>query len=227
MSQEAAIRFELEEFNRNVPNDNLLQDLVAANEILKKTGKALTFRRYREVGKYAPSTIHERFGSWNTALEQAGLNIQDEKFITVGSLFDNLKLVWISKGKQPVFRDMKALPSKYSGSTYAARFGGWRNALAEFVSSIAEEHKTFSTSDTTTSTIKKISATGRDPSLSLRFAVLKRDNFRCVTCGRSPANETGIVLEVDHHLAWSKGGITVLDNLRTLCFDCNRGKSST
>lgn len=59
----------------------------------------------------------------------------------------------------------------------------------------------------------------------LRYSILKRDNFRCVLCGRT-AEQTR-QLEVDHIIPMSKGGLTIESNLRTLCFDCNRGKSDT
>ena len=59
----------------------------------------------------------------------------------------------------------------------------------------------------------------------LRFIVMKRDNFRCRICGKSPANDNNIILHVDHVNPWSKGGETNLDNLRTLCSVCNIGKS--
>lgn len=62
-------------------------------------------------------------------------------------------------------------------------------------------------------------------SLSLRYEVLKRDGFRCINCGRSPATEVGVELHVDHIHPWSKGGKTVIENLQTLCSDCNLGKS--
>jgi hypothetical protein len=32
-------------------------------------------------------------------------------------------------------------------------------------------------------------------------------------------------LVVDHIVSWSKGGETILSNLRTLCSECNSGKS--
>jgi len=31
---------------------------------------------------------------------------------------------------------------------------------------------------------------------------------------------------VDHITAWSNGGETILENLQTLCSDCNLGKSN-
>ncbi len=58
---------------------------------------------------------------------------------------------------------------------------------------------------------------------TLRYDVMKRDGFRCVLCGRTA--DDGIKLHVDHILPVSKGGKTIMSNLRTLCEDCNRGKS--
>lgn len=55
----------------------------------------------------------------------------------------------------------------------------------------------------------------------LRFKVLKRDNYKCVICGATSKTTT---LEVDHIIPISKGGFTEMENLQTLCFNCNRGK---
>ncbi len=57
---------------------------------------------------------------------------------------------------------------------------------------------------------------------SLRYDILRRDNFRCVLCGRSSAD--GAILHVDHIVPVAKGGKTVPENLRTLCQECNSGK---
>lgn len=59
----------------------------------------------------------------------------------------------------------------------------------------------------------------------LRYEILRRDNFKCVICGRSA--DDGITLHVDHIMPVSKGGKTVESNLRTLCADCNLGKSDS
>lgn len=58
----------------------------------------------------------------------------------------------------------------------------------------------------------------------LRFQVLKRDGFTCQYCGKQPRN--GAILEVDHVLPVSRGGQTVMANLRTACKHCNSGKSN-
>lgn len=56
----------------------------------------------------------------------------------------------------------------------------------------------------------------------IRFEVLTRDNFACQYCGRTPKD--GVKLEIDHIIPVSKGGTNHIDNLKTSCFECNRGK---
>lgn len=58
---------------------------------------------------------------------------------------------------------------------------------------------------------------------SVRVSVLTRDNYKCIFCGRSSQQ---VVLEVDHIKPFSKGGTNDINNLQTLCMDCNRGKGT-
>lgn len=58
---------------------------------------------------------------------------------------------------------------------------------------------------------------------SMRYDVLKRDNFQCQLCGHT--KDDGVKLHVDHIKPIAKGGKTQMSNLRTLCEDCNLGKS--
>lgn len=56
---------------------------------------------------------------------------------------------------------------------------------------------------------------------SIRYDVMKRDNFKCKLCG---ANGGESALEIDHIVPIAKGGKTEMDNLQTLCKECNKGK---
>ena len=59
---------------------------------------------------------------------------------------------------------------------------------------------------------------------SVRYDIMKRDHFKCVLCGRGV--EDGVKLHIDHFIPIAGGGTSEYDNLRTLCEDCNLGKSA-
>lgn len=61
---------------------------------------------------------------------------------------------------------------------------------------------------------------------SVRFAIFKRDGYRCRLCGASPRDAESIRLEVDHITPHARGGTNDHANLWTLCFTCNRGKGT-
>jgi 5-methylcytosine-specific restriction endonuclease McrA len=90
--------------------------------------------------------------------------------------------------------------------------GSWRAARARFTRSSAIK--------------SSVTATSRQPiPAGLRFAVLRRDGFRCVYCGRGEPD--GIKLHLDHLVPVVRGGRNELDNLVTACADCNLGKSAS
>lgn len=59
----------------------------------------------------------------------------------------------------------------------------------------------------------------------LREFIKKRDNYTCCICGNSVEKEPNLLLEIDHIIPISKGGLTEESNLQTLCWKCNRAKS--
>ena len=58
----------------------------------------------------------------------------------------------------------------------------------------------------------------------LRQYIKERDHYTCRHCGVSTADEPHLLLEIDHIVPVSKGGLTTEDNLQTLCWRCNRSK---
>lgn len=226
-------KFQLESFHRDVTEEDLLEDLKRVHSFLQEKGKRMTFRSYQEIGKYSAGTYGARFGSWNNALKKVGLELNEEKNVNKIDLFMNLEAVWISKGKQPVWRDMSSPPSKYQGAIYANRFGSWQNALKEFVEYVNDD-----TNDSSQeSNIDELNAventkepsrkrTSRNISERMRFRILVRDGFACQSCGGSPLITRGVELHVDHIIPWSKGGETIDENLETKCSKCNLGKGN-
>jgi hypothetical protein len=55
-----------------------------------------------------------------------------------------------------------------------------------------------------------------------RFAIFKRDSFRCQYCGRAAPE---VELQCDHRIPVIQGGGSEPANLVTACRDCNSGKS--
>ena len=222
------MKFELEEFHRNISDEELLVDMKQVATNLKQN--FLTTRQQDEHGKYGSNVIRKRFGSWFKAIEGAGLSrtkTQTEKLIAEEVLFENLEEVWIKLGRQPKFRDMQSDISKYGPQTYTRLFGSWRKALENFVIFVNREENISAERAMQNSQIAPATKhkTQRNINWRLRFIVMRRDNFKCKNCGRSPATDPTIILHVDHVKAWANGGETVLENLQTLCLKCNIGKS--
>jgi hypothetical protein len=53
--------------------------------------------------------------------------------------------------------------------------------------------------------------------------VIKRDGYRCVVCGRRPADHVDVELHVHHVIPWEMHGPTAEENLVTLCGTCHKG----
>ncbi|MBO6229257.1 MAG: HNH endonuclease [Ruminiclostridium sp.] len=223
-----------------ITDDELIEDLKKVSSKLNK--QTLSGGEYDKNGKYSSATYYKRFKSWNNALKQAGLVPFDHPLggnykISEYQCVEEIERVWIELGRQPTTTDIKNGASKYSLHVFERRFGSWRKALEFFVAYIngeqdvekpieeelpqpVEYKPVISVND------KPKHSTHRDINLRLRFNVMKRDNFKCCICGRSPATTPGLELHIDHIKPWSKGGETVIDNLQTLCSDCNLGKSN-
>jgi hypothetical protein len=220
------MQFELNKYHRNVPDDELITDL---KRVADELHKSPTLDEYNELGAYHSTTLTRRFGSWFKVLEIAGLSKTRSPInISWEELFKNLEEVWIKLGRQPRYQEIQKPLSRYSAGTYENRFGTWRNALEEFVAYINKEEKSASEK-----AIQKLDMehttqhkTKRSINWRLRFVVMRRDNFKCKKCGRSPATDPTVILHVDHIKPWANGGETVLENLQTLCSVCNIGKSN-
>lgn len=60
----------------------------------------------------------------------------------------------------------------------------------------------------------------------LREKIKQRDGYACKQCGASVEREPNLLLEIDHIIPVSKGGLTTVENLQTLCWRCNRSKGA-
>jgi hypothetical protein len=217
----------------NATRAQLIADLQRIAAILGTT--RLRYNTYIAHGNYSSKVIHRLFGNWQNAADAAGLTPVIRRPQSRQELFDNLKTVWQTLGRRPRYTDLLPPISKFGASVYTRRFGTVQKAVTAFVKFSATPISHDVPAESPNKCNGKCSSedrsrgfihrTPRTINLRLRFTVLKRDHFRCQSCGNSPANDPQIILQVDHKIAWTHGGETVLENLHTLCRDCNYGKS--
>jgi hypothetical protein len=178
------------------------------------------------------NNLTRRFGKWEKLLAEVGLEpVPMGRRYTDDECFENILALWTHYGRQPHFAELKRTPSTVGPKAYVRRWGGWRAALSAFVK---RANDTNTSSDEAkapglTPGVGSVDAAvvPRSIGLSLRYKILSRDKFRCVTCGASPAKDIGVEIHVDHIKPWSRGGQNIETNLRTLCSKCNLGKGAS
>ncbi|MDD5177178.1 MAG: HNH endonuclease [Sterolibacterium sp.] len=193
-----------------------------------------------------PRTFELRFGSWESAIGEAGLNIADTaKRYTDDDLYKSLMETWEALGHRPSYAEMSLSISKNPAATYVHRFGSWRKAVLAFLLWVEQDQPGSDTSSVPEISEESVTPESisvsveleslflpngqRDPRRNAtnkqRFRILKRDSYKCCICGHSQSD--GRRLVIDHKLhPWSRGGRTVDSNLWTLCDVCNSGKGA-
>lgn len=234
--------------SRSRPTKNiLLQELQEVQ--LKLPGAILTYDSYKaNGGTYSVSVFRAKFGNWTSAVNAAGSISGEQARYSKDELFEEMQRLWEQFGRQPKQVEMLK-EGKISPKCYTKMFGSWTKAVHAFCAdrndptppttsipepqcstqvSVEPERIKATTSMPNVELSPKVieHTTGRTISLKLRFMVLKRDNFTCKECKRSPATHLGLELEVDHVNPYSNRGETDLANLQTLCKRCNRRKSN-
>jgi|CXWL01.1.fsa_nt_gi hypothetical protein len=218
------------------PTEAIVDELRRVAAVLEN--RRFTRHEFDAESKYCKgSVVLARFGSWQTALDATGLELmapvkEGRFFISNEELFSELSRVWCLIGHRPSKDEWGYSEPRYSYTTYKTRFGGWVNACAAFIEYTSESANS-STVGALSRQLQSVSKPAIKPidasekraiPMKLRYQVLARDCFKCVGCGRSPATHVGVVLHIDHITPFSKGGKTVLENLRSFCQDCNWGK---
>jgi len=201
-------------------------------------------------------TVTKRFGSWPEALKRAGIKGAKPHRIPAEALIKNLEQVWRKLGRPPgthtlpirgrfsasayrsrwgsVRRACELLAKHHQGHLTRNELVFLANhrrtihprATELRAASQCDRSKTPRQARRSVPTTPTLRRTPRNIPLGLRYQVLKRDNYRCLLCGHSPATNPAIQLHIDHILPKSRGGPNHLSNLRTLCQDCNLGRGA-
>ena len=216
--------------NIKISTKEILAELIKVSVLLQTNSFTINqFADNSTMTKY----VFKGDNGFNKLMKLAGLETPKiSRKYNDDDCFENLLKVWSFYGRQPNYDEMKNEPSSVGPKAYVLRWGSWTNALLTFLDKInsdfpdlPKENDIKENNKEVKNSIKSTPEDKRDIPIGLRFKILKRDYYKCVICGRSPATNIGIELHVDHIFPFSKGGKTQFDNLRTLCNECNIGKS--
>ncbi len=211
-------------------DESILNEL---RRVAKSLGKNTLVAGDLKSARLSYALLKKRFGGLHKALKLAGLdspefhrNVPDE------DLLRELERVWDSvlekEGRRPTKEDLAKCGAMYSYGPYYRRWRSWVKACEALLEwsdrrSQSNGQQSSAVSSNPDNHPKRYK---RPIPLRLRYEILKRDEFKCKICGRSPANTSGLALQVDHVTAESKDGPTTPENLRTLCNECNLGRGN-
>lgn len=199
-----------------VSNEELKNELLKLAEE-ESDGKYLPASLMREKGKFSSNVYESRFGSWNKALKEVGLEIRTHQDFTKNDLIQELKRVSEEVGRTPTYEMLDDF-GKYGKSTYERSFGSWSNAL---------EEAGFELNKLRVGNRKEWEY-GPSWKMSNKRKVLSRDQYRCQVCfeGENQLNQKPDLHHIDPASNWNikeeHEKMNSVENLISLCRSCHR-----
>lgn len=128
------MRFEVNEYHRDITDKELLEDIrIVAQKLQKET---LTSGEYTANGKFHSSTIMKRFGGWNIALDKANLKRKkefhlrrDNVGVSNSKLLKDLRDTASALNQDSITSTEYDKHGKHGASIIKSRFMSWEAAL--------------------------------------------------------------------------------------------------
>lgn len=127
------MEFTLNEYHRDISNEELLGDLLRVANLLKSN--KLSRSEYKQHGKFGTSTISRRFGGWNNAISKIGLSVSEigqqkhEYLEKAEDFFLDIKRIADELGKEYITTGEYEQYGKYNRSSMFRRYGSWDEIL--------------------------------------------------------------------------------------------------
>jgi hypothetical protein len=109
----------------NIADEVLLKDI---KKVQKKVSETPTVMQYNEYGTYHADTLYRRFGSYNTALREAGYYPNQYQDIPSSDLLSDIREHSDERGRAPTSPNYNER-GKYTAKTIIKRYGTWSNAV--------------------------------------------------------------------------------------------------
>jgi hypothetical protein len=198
-----------------IPEEELLSEL---RRVAEQVGGSPTAEQMKRRGHIYPTVYNKRFGSWNSALDRAGLEPNIELNISDEELRRNFEDMVEEIGRVPLASEVSTV-GRYSLAPYWRRFGTWTDAVVHY----GYEPRYPGDSG--------VQYYGSNWAVQ-RERCLNRDSAECVVCGLGRTDhyaEYDCDLHVHHILKfrheYESGGYQYanrLENLVTVCAGCHR-----
>ena len=112
---------------REIPREDLSLEL---KRLADELGHTPTVGEMEQHGKFGSRTYSQEFGSWNDAIQEAGLNLNKQQNVIKSELLGEIRRLNEELGSVPSAEIMDQ-SGDFAASTYIRRFGSWNNALRE------------------------------------------------------------------------------------------------
>ena len=76
------MKFKFNEYKKQITQEELINDLKRVVE--ERNLMSLSMKEYNDYGFFNPSTIIRKFGTWNNALNLAGIKLNNKQFTETG-----------------------------------------------------------------------------------------------------------------------------------------------
>lgn len=227
--------------------DKISEDKILAE--LERVASILNYsyfgrREFDRISTMSSNTVMRQYqGKWSYAINKLKKTLSDKGIelhfqiaphnqkYNHDDMMSELRRIWNLVGQRPSRDEWERNNPKISYITYVRRYGGWKNACTQLLEDKESQSRSSSLSQKVekpirNNKVRNKSNNSRNISLKVRLKVLSRDNFRCVYCGSSPVTSVGTKLHIDHIKPFSEGGENSINNLQTLCEECNLGKNN-
>lgn len=198
---------------------NLTTEKESAN-IIYLTQKIKFSEQFKGNAKLAQAHRQQKQIVFCGLLRKMGLEITDTNDLILG-IFDPMESRFLNTSAEKFLNDFIMV------SIIKGHFQGNKGYQLEILPDYrSHQHQFIGVDDSIQSLPLKLvdNKSKRHIPLGLRYKVLKNNAFKCVACGHGV--DDGAKLHIDHKLPFSLGGLTELNNLQTLCSECNLSKSN-
>lgn len=122
------MKFELNDYHRNITNEELIEDVKRVAYLLGK--ESITIDEYNRNGKFNQTTVTRRFGNWKAALEIAQLSTESHNFfISDEDYIADMQRIAFLLSKETLTISEYRDNGRYNANKLSKRFGSWDAAL--------------------------------------------------------------------------------------------------